>query len=66
MRKEEEQVFALARTLLSAADWEDIDRAFAENHDPLAAGRDGTDFTNLFSRIVARAPPPVGVGPAAL
>ncbi len=69
MRKEEDQVYPLARKLLSADQWDDIgddiDRAFAGNRDPLAAERDGADFAKLFSRIVALAPPPIGVGPAA-
>ena len=65
MRKEEDQVFPLARKMLSTAEWEEIDRAFAENRDPLAADRDNADFQKLFSRIVTLAPPPIGVGPAA-
>jgi len=64
MRKEEDKVFPLAEKLLSAADWEAIDRAFEENRDPLAAERDTKDFQKLFSRIVNIAPPPIGVGPA--
>src|SRR5262245_2202881 len=64
MRKEEEHVFPLAEKLLSAADWDAIDRAFKGNADPLAADRDEKDFRKLFSRIVNLAPPPIGVGPA--
>ena len=63
MRKEEEKVFPLAEKLLTAADWQAIDRAFEENRDPLASERDTKDFQKLFSRIVNLAPPPIGVGP---
>jgi hemerythrin-like domain-containing protein len=63
MRMEEEQLFPLAEKLLTADDWHVVDRAFAENRDPLAAERDTRDFQKLFSRIVNLAPPPIGVGP---
>ncbi|HEX9672617.1 MAG TPA: hemerythrin domain-containing protein [Burkholderiales bacterium] len=63
MHKEESIVFPMAERLLSAQDWQAIDRAFAENRDPLAADRDNRDFEKLFERIVNLAPPPIGVGP---
>lgn len=63
MHKEESIVFPLAERLLSAQDWQAIDRAFEENRDPLAADRDTRDFEKLFERIVNLAPPPIGVGP---
>jgi hemerythrin-like domain-containing protein len=65
MRKEEEELFPLAEKLLTSDDWHVVDRAFAENRDPLAAERDTRDFQKLFSRIVNLAPPPIGVGPRA-
>jgi len=65
MRKEEDIVFPLAQRLLTASDWQAIDRAFEENRDPLAADRDTRDFEKLFDRIVNLAPPPIGVGPEA-
>ena len=65
MHKEESIVFPMAERLLSAQDWQAIDRAFAENRDPLAADRDNRDFEKLFERIVNLAPPPIGVGPEA-
>ena len=65
MRKEEDFVFPLAERLLSASDWQAIDRAFEENRDPLAGERDTRDFEKLFDRIVNLAPPPIGVGPEA-
>jgi hemerythrin-like domain-containing protein len=63
MHKEESIVFPLAERLLTALDWQAIDRAFEENRDPLAADRDTRDFEKLFDRIVNLAPPPIGVGP---
>lgn len=63
MHKEESIVFPMAERMLSAQDWQAIDRAFAENRDPLAADRDTRDFEKLFDRIVNLAPPPIGVGP---
>lgn len=65
MHKEENVVFPLAQRLLSAADWQAIDRAFEENRDPLAAQRESRDFEKLFDRIVNLAPPPIGIGPEA-
>jgi hemerythrin-like domain-containing protein len=65
MHKEETIAFPLAQRLLSASDWQAIDRAFEENRDPLAADRDTRDFEKLFDRIVNLAPPPIGVGPDA-
>ena len=65
IRKEEDIVFPLAERLLSASDWQAIDRAFGENRDPLAGERDTRDFEKLFDRIVSLAPPPIGVGPEA-
>jgi len=63
MRKEEDEVIPLAEKLLTADDWMEMDRAFEENRDPLAAERDTRDFQKLFTRIVNLAPPPIGVGP---
>lgn len=64
MRKEEQIVLPVAEKALLAADWAEIDRAFEENRDPLASGREERDFEKLFTRIVSLAPPPIGVGPA--
>jgi len=63
MRKEEEEVFPLALKLLAPSDWEVIDRAFAENRDPLAAIREERNIRDILDRIVRLAPPPIGVGP---
>ena len=65
MRREEEQLFPLARSLLTPFDWAMVDAAFRENVDPLAGARETSDFEALFSRIVNLAPPPIGLGPEA-
>lgn len=64
MRLEEEEVLPVAARVLQAADWEQLDRSFGENTDPLGAGLGDPRFERLFSRIVLRAPAPIGVGPA--
>ena len=71
MRLEEEQVLPAAERCFSAADWQEMDAAFARNHDPLGrllagAGVSGLDplYQALFSRIARLAPPPVGLGEA--
>lgn len=61
MRKEEEQLIPLAQRVLTAQDWQAIDRAFAANVDPVA-GVHGRDYEKLFTRIANLAPAPVGLG----
>jgi len=61
MRKEEQQLLPLAERHLTPEDWKAIDAAFAANRDPIA-GMQERDFEKLFSRIVALAPDPVGLG----
>ena len=65
MRREEEQLFPLARELLTPFDWVMVDAAFKEHLDPLASAREMKDFETLFNRIVNLAPPPIGLGPEA-
>ncbi len=63
MRLEETVVIPAAQQHLQAADWEAMDAAFASNTDPLAPGqpRDPA-YDRLFTRIVMRAPSPIGLG----
>lgn len=63
MRMEEEQVLPAAQRVLQPADWEELERAFEGNADPLATGMGDPKFDRLFSRIVLHAPAPIGVGP---
>jgi hemerythrin-like domain-containing protein len=64
MRKEEDLIIPIAERVLTDADWEELDAAFSENPDPLQGIGAHEDFDKLFSRIVALAPPPIGVGPS--
>lgn len=64
MRLEETRVLPEALRLLTAEDWAELDAAFRTNEDPLATGRSDPRYERLFTRIVIRAPAPIGVGPA--
>ncbi len=63
MRLEETEVLPAAQKVLSAADWAELDAAFATNCDPLT-GKYPRDpvYDRLFSRIVSEAPAPIGLG----
>jgi len=63
MRLEETVVLPAAEAALSEADWHALNAAFATNLDPLSQRipRD-PQFDRLFTRIVMRAPAPVGLG----
>ena len=63
MRLEEAVVFPAALAVLTPADWQEIDAAFATNCDPLT-GKYPRDpvYDKLFTRIVTRAPAPIGLG----
>lgn len=63
MRLEETVILPAALKVLSAADWEELDAAFATNCDPLT-GKYPRDpaYDQLFTRIVTKAPAPIGLG----
>ena len=63
MRKEEDEVLPLAAQALTADDWAAIDAAFASNNDPIVGVPASKAFRELFRRLVAIVPPPLGVGP---
>jgi branched-chain amino acid transport system ATP-binding protein len=63
MRAEENDVLPLAQKHLTTEDWREIDAAFEGHADPLFGVEAGDRYASLFSRIVALAPPPIGVGP---
>ncbi len=65
MELEEREVLPLAERLLDADAWRAIDEAFAQNRDPLTGHPPEQAYRALFSRIVAHAPAPVGLGPPA-
>jgi hemerythrin-like domain-containing protein len=64
MRAEEDEVLPRAREHLTAADWAEIDTAFADHDDPLLGADARENYRQLFRRIVNLAPPPLGLGPA--
>jgi hemerythrin-like domain-containing protein len=63
MRREEEEVLPLAAKALVQEDWDAIDAAFASNNDPVVGVPASKAFRELFRRLVAIMPAPLGVGP---
>ena len=63
MRMEETVIIPEAEKVLSESDWQALDAAFAANRDPLT-GKYPRDplYDKLFTRIVMRAPSPIGLG----
>jgi hemerythrin-like domain-containing protein len=65
MRIEEDIVLHAAEKSLDAADWAELEAAFAGHSDPLhGIGLTGADFRALFTRIVNLTPAPIGLGPS--
>ncbi len=62
IRTEEKDAMPLAREVLTAADWADIDRAFLDNEDPLFGESAKAEFRDLFHRIASLAPESIGLG----
>jgi len=62
MRKEEDVVLPAAERVLEATDWAAIDSAFESNRDPLVGVTVAEEFRELFQRIMAAAPAPIGTG----
>lgn len=65
MKVEETQLLPHAEEVLTEQEWALLDAAFARNCDPLTGKypRDAA-YDRLFTRIVMRAPAPIGVGAA--
>jgi hemerythrin-like domain-containing protein len=63
MRLEETVILPEAEKVLTVDDWKALDAAFASNCDPLT-GKYPRDpvYDRLFTRIVMRAPSPIGLG----
>ena len=63
MRLEETVILPEAEKALTDAEWKDLDAAFEKNCDPLT-GKYPSDpaYDRLFTRIVMRAPAPIGLG----
>lgn len=61
MRLEESTVLPLAERLLGEDDRRELDEAFTSHRDPLLVH--DPVYDRLFTRIVMKAPAPIGVGP---
>jgi len=59
---EEKDVIPLAREVLTAEDWQEIDAAFLDNEDPLFGDKAKIEFRELFHRVASLAPESVGLG----
>jgi hemerythrin-like domain-containing protein len=62
MRIEESEVLPLAQRVLSAADWQQLDKAFGEHRDALTGGEPDAVYRKLFQTIVNITPAPIGLG----
>ena len=62
MRIEETVILPSAQKHLTASDWKELDTAFAANRDPLSGHASDPVYDRLFTRIVMKAPAPIGVG----
>lgn len=62
IRTEERDLLPLAREVLTADDWTEINKAFLDNQDPLFGEHAKEEFRELYHRIAALAPESVGLG----
>ncbi len=65
MLLEEREILPLIRQHFTADDWAQADAGFAATPDPLGGTRGSTgeeDFRRIFSKLVAAAPAPIGLG----
>jgi len=62
MRIEETELLPAAQRLLSADERAQLDATFSAQRDPLVGGPRDAEYEALFSRIVQKAPAPIGVG----
>jgi len=63
MRTEETELLPVAQKQLDEDDWAQLNAAFQAHRDPLVGGDRDPLYDRLFTRIVMRAPAPIGVGP---
>ena len=61
---EEQHLLPLAESALTRDDWQEVDRAFAENRDPLTGHTPSEEYAALFHKILRIAPAPIGLGAA--
>ena len=62
MRLEETIVLPAATTLLTPADWKELDAAFGPTLDSFAGASLDAVYHRMFTKIVTNAPAPIGVG----
>jgi branched-chain amino acid transport system ATP-binding protein len=62
IRTEEKDAMPLAREVLTAEDWADIDRAFLDSDDPMFGEKANAEFRELFHRVASLAPESIGLG----
>lgn len=62
MRTEEVELLPVAQRVLSAEERRPLDEVFVKHLDPLAGGTQDPVYEALFSRIVQKAPSPIGLG----
>lgn len=62
MAVEERELLPTAREALTADDWLALDAAFEANRDPLTGHEPSEEYRELFHRIAAAAPAPIGLG----
>ncbi len=63
MSVEETRILPLAERVLTESDWAELDASFADNRDPLTGHVPEDAYQELFRRIVAVVPAPIGLGP---
>ena len=62
IRIEERDLLPIAKEVLTEDDWQEINRAFLNNRDPLFGEQARQEFRELYHRIAALAPESVGLG----
>jgi hemerythrin-like domain-containing protein len=60
VRAEEDSILSAAEQYLTATDWQRVDEAFAGHADPLLGADAGSQYEEIFRRIVHLAPAPLG------
>jgi branched-chain amino acid transport system ATP-binding protein len=60
--REETEAMPLARQILTASDWDEINAKFSDNKDPMFGEQARADFRELYHRVVSLAPESVGLG----
>lgn len=61
MRAEETHLLPVAQAVLDEADWAELDAEFVRGRDPLVSGVGGPNYDRLLTRILFKAPAPIGL-----